>query len=83
MSAIATRQSVLLSPLTLIWLLHVALPMIGLWLLIVRPEFDLTWEDHTAHFWLVLLPPRSTSDLRSSSAKRPIDAPMRGCISCR
>jgi class 3 adenylate cyclase len=55
MSAIATRQSALLSPRTLIWLLHVALPMIGLWLLIVRPEFDLTWEDHTAHFWLVLL----------------------------
>src|SRR4051794_7537777 len=55
MSAIATRQSALVSPRTLIWLLHVALPMIGLWLLIVRPEFDLTWEDHTAHFWLVLL----------------------------
>jgi class 3 adenylate cyclase len=29
--------------------------MIGLWLLIVRPEFDLIWEDHAAHFWLVLL----------------------------
>jgi class 3 adenylate cyclase len=55
MSAIATRQSALVSPRTLIWLLHVALPMIGLWLLIVRPEFDLIWEDHAAHFWLVLL----------------------------
>ena len=55
MSAIATRQSALVSPRTLIWLLHVALPMIGLWLLIARPEFDLTWEDHAAHFWLVLL----------------------------
>ena len=45
----------LVSPRSLIWLLHVALPVLGLWLLIARPEFDLVWEDHAAHFWLVLL----------------------------
>ncbi|MFD8496447.1 adenylate/guanylate cyclase domain-containing protein [Amycolatopsis sp. NPDC059657] len=35
------------------WLLHLALPMLGLWLLIARPEFDLRWEDHLSHLWLV------------------------------
>jgi class 3 adenylate cyclase len=36
-----------------VWLLHVALPLIALWLLIARPEFDVVWEDHGAHLWLV------------------------------
>lgn len=31
-----------------------ALPLAGLWLLLVRPELDFVWEDHAAHFWLVL-----------------------------
>jgi len=55
MSVIATRQGAFVSPRSLIWLLHVALPVLGLWLLIARPELDLVWEDHAAHFWLVLL----------------------------
>lgn len=38
-----------------VWLLHVAAPMLGLWLLIARPEFDMRWEDREAHFALVLL----------------------------
>lgn len=37
-----------------VWLLHVVAPMLGLWLLIARPEFDLRWEDREAHFALVL-----------------------------
>lgn len=31
-----------------------ALPLLGLVLLLARPELDLTWEHHPSHFWLVL-----------------------------
>ena len=37
------------------WMLLLALPVIGLLLLFVRPELDLHWEHHPSHFWLVLL----------------------------
>ena len=37
-----------------VWLLHVAAPLFGLWLLVARPMADVVWEDHPAHFWLVL-----------------------------
>ncbi|HEX7172135.1 MAG TPA: adenylate/guanylate cyclase domain-containing protein [Candidatus Limnocylindria bacterium] len=30
------------------------LPLIGLGLLVLRPELDLIWEHHPSHFWLVL-----------------------------
>jgi class 3 adenylate cyclase len=33
--------------------LHLALPLLGLWLLIAQPTFDVRWEDHRAHLWLV------------------------------
>jgi class 3 adenylate cyclase len=36
-----------------VWLLHMALPLLGLWLLIARPAFDLSWDQRQAHFWLV------------------------------
>jgi class 3 adenylate cyclase len=36
-----------------VWLLHILLPLLGLWLLIAQPQFDLRWEDHPSHFWLV------------------------------
>src|SRR5262249_4707360 len=36
-----------------VWLLHMALPLLGLWLLIARPAFDLRWDQRQAHFWLV------------------------------
>lgn len=32
----------------------VALPAAGFALLLIRPEIDVVWEDHPAHFWLVL-----------------------------
>lgn len=38
-----------------VWLLHVAAPMLALWLLIAQPALDLRWEDREAHFWLVLV----------------------------
>ena len=37
-----------------VWVLHLALPLLGLWLLIVQPELDATWEHHPTHFWLVM-----------------------------
>ena len=37
-----------------VWALHIALPLLGLWLLIAAPFTDLRWENHWAHFWLVL-----------------------------
>jgi class 3 adenylate cyclase len=36
-----------------IWALHMALPLIGLWLLIAEPSLDLVWENPQSHFWLV------------------------------
>jgi adenylate cyclase len=29
-------------------------PLLGLALVLVRPDLDLLWEHHPAHFWLVL-----------------------------
>jgi adenylate cyclase len=36
------------------WLLPLVLPLAGLVILLARPETDVHWEDHPAHFWLVL-----------------------------
>ena len=37
-----------------VWVLHLSLPILGLWLLIEEPGADLRWEHHDAHFALVL-----------------------------
>ena len=37
------------------WALLLALPLAGLGLLLLRPEFDVVWEHHPSHFWLVLV----------------------------
>jgi len=36
------------------WVLHLSLPLVGLWLLVSQPAADVRWEDHHAHFALVL-----------------------------
>ncbi|MEE6175011.1 adenylate/guanylate cyclase domain-containing protein [Mycobacterium sp. 050134] len=36
------------------WLMHMALPMLALWLLLVQPEVDLAWDNRGVHFVLVL-----------------------------
>jgi adenylate cyclase len=41
------------SPLTLVLLL--ALPLVGLTILLAAPDTDVHWEHHPSHFWLVLL----------------------------
>ncbi|MEP6908917.1 MAG: adenylate/guanylate cyclase domain-containing protein [Actinomycetota bacterium] len=38
------------------WLLPLSLPLIGLALLLARPQADAHWEHHPSHFWLVLIP---------------------------
>ncbi len=38
-----------------VWAVHLALPIAGLWLLLATPGADLTWQHHGAHFWLVLI----------------------------
>jgi adenylate cyclase len=44
-------------PVRPVWFVMLAtvLPLVGLVLLLVRPELDLHWEHHPSHFWLVLL----------------------------
>ncbi|WP_306363266.1 adenylate/guanylate cyclase domain-containing protein [Nocardia sp. CC227C] len=38
----------------LLWLVHVSLPAIGLWVLVARPHLDHEFEHHGVHFWLIL-----------------------------
>ncbi len=42
-----------IGPWTLVGLL--ALPLIGLALLLAQPDLDLHWEHHPSHFWIVLI----------------------------
>ena len=37
------------------WLAVAAVPLAGAVVLVARPELDARWENHPAHFWLVLL----------------------------
>src|ERR687894_3162876 len=37
-----------------LWAVLVALPLLGLGLLLGQPGLDARWEHHPAHFWLVL-----------------------------
>ncbi|HEY5783881.1 MAG TPA: hypothetical protein VIT65_03810, partial [Microlunatus sp.] len=39
----------------LAWPAGLVLPIVGLALLLARPELDLRWEHHPSHFWLVLV----------------------------
>jgi class 3 adenylate cyclase len=40
-------------PRVIVWAVHLALPIAGLWLLLTTPGADLLWQHHAAHFWLV------------------------------
>ncbi|KAA1423374.1 adenylate/guanylate cyclase domain-containing protein [Mumia zhuanghuii] len=54
-----------------------ALPLLGLGLLLWRPEIDVAWEDHPAHFWLVLAAAATSAVLASvmgTAARRRGDA---------
>ncbi|MFZ0013244.1 MAG: adenylate/guanylate cyclase domain-containing protein [Acidimicrobiia bacterium] len=36
-----------------VWVLHMALPLLALWLLLAQPELDVRWQHQPGHFWLV------------------------------
>jgi class 3 adenylate cyclase len=36
-----------------VWLLHMAVPLLGLWMFLARPQTDVRWEHHAGHFGLV------------------------------
>src|SRR5262245_47492560 len=38
----------------LVWVFHLLLPLLGLWLLLGDPATDLEWHDPVSHFWLVV-----------------------------
>jgi class 3 adenylate cyclase len=38
-----------------VWLFHLALPLLGLWLLLAVPAADVPLEHHPTHFWLVAI----------------------------
>jgi hypothetical protein len=37
-----------------VWLGHMALPLLALWLLLAQPQLDVHWQHRPGHFWLVL-----------------------------
>lgn len=37
-----------------VWVLHLALPVLALWLLIAQPDLDVTWQHRPSHFWLIM-----------------------------
>ena len=53
-----------------VWFVHVALPLIGLWVLTRRPQVDhdLMWQHQGPHFWLVLVTALISSALAIKAA---------------
>ncbi len=39
---------------TVVWVLHLALPMLGLWLLLAEPDLNVVLHDNPSHFWLII-----------------------------
>lgn len=37
-----------------VWALHLALPLLGLWLLLANPALNIRWQHDLGHFWLIL-----------------------------
>ena len=61
----------------LVWALHLALPLLGLWLLIAQPQFDVHWQHEPTHFWLIASFAAVNSvvgALMSEAARRRVDA---------
>lgn len=36
-----------------VWILHMTLPLLALWLLLAQPDLDIRWQHRPSHFWLV------------------------------
>ena len=54
-ATMTTIRAADLPRLSLPWLALLALPMVGLAVLIARPQLDLEWRHQPSHFWLVLI----------------------------
>lgn len=37
-----------------VWVGHMALPVLALWLLVTQPDLDIQWQHRPGHFWLVM-----------------------------
>lgn len=42
-----------MNPRSAVWAFHLALPLLGLWLLLAQPGVDLTWKHAPSHFGLI------------------------------
>jgi adenylate cyclase len=49
-----TLPRTLLPVRALVWVFHLLLPLLGLWLLLGDPTTDLEWHDPVSHFWLIV-----------------------------
>ncbi|MEV0150805.1 MULTISPECIES: adenylate/guanylate cyclase domain-containing protein [unclassified Nonomuraea] len=38
-----------------VWALHLAIPLAGLWLLLARPHLNVMWQHNPSHFWMILM----------------------------
>lgn len=38
-----------------VWAIHLAVPLLGLWLLLAQPQLDIMWQHNPSHFWLILV----------------------------
>ncbi|WP_219825986.1 adenylate/guanylate cyclase domain-containing protein [Nonomuraea typhae] len=37
-----------------VWAVHLALPLLGLWLLLAEPDANVQWHHNPSHFWMIL-----------------------------
>jgi class 3 adenylate cyclase len=37
-----------------VWGIHLALPLLGLWVLLAEPTFNIEWHHNPSHFWLII-----------------------------
>jgi adenylate cyclase len=51
-----------------VWVAAVALPVLGLVLLLAAPDTDVQWEHHPSHFWLVLSAAATSAALAFSTS---------------
>ncbi|MGP3964443.1 adenylate/guanylate cyclase domain-containing protein [Nonomuraea sp. 3N208] len=37
-----------------VWGIHLALPLLGLWLLLAQPQINIMWHHNHSHFWMII-----------------------------
>ncbi|MFI6299219.1 adenylate/guanylate cyclase domain-containing protein [Nonomuraea sp. NPDC050790] len=37
-----------------VWAIHLALPLLGLWLLLAQEQLNVMWQHNPSHFWMIL-----------------------------